>query len=292
MGVCSSTLRIDTKCAPADVKVEINSLIGSGSSTLELPPQLPHATIDDFDLLKVLGKNGPGKRMHLVRAKPHLVGAPFDGAARLAVLMCRHPRLGAAASGAMWRVPDDAWRQIFEHCAQPPQLLAMNVLKLGELAERYGRIPMGMHGCAASAAMEVVRRRNQAIETERGCVLRALEHPFVPRLRYAFASASRLCLLHEYLPGGELFYRLKVERRFSLDRTRLYAAEIALALGHLHRRAARRASRMRAARHRPDLHAHTPPRPSQPWNRPPRSEARGSAARRRGPRMPRGPRPL
>ena len=37
-----------------------------------------------------------------------------------------------------------------------------------------------------------------------------------------------------YLPGGELFYRLKREGRFSIERVRLYTAEIGLGLGHLH----------------------------------------------------------
>ena len=37
-----------------------------------------------------------------------------------------------------------------------------------------------------------------------------------------------------YLPGGELFYRLKREGRFSVERVRLYTAEIAMGLGHLH----------------------------------------------------------
>ena len=34
--------------------------------------------------------------------------------------------------------------------------------------------------------------------------------------------------------GGELFYRLKREGRFSVERVRLYGAEIASGLGHLH----------------------------------------------------------
>jgi len=34
-----------------------------------------------------------------------------------------------------------------------------------------------------------------------------------------------------YLPGGELFYRLKREGRFSVERVRLYGAQIALGLG-------------------------------------------------------------
>jgi serine/threonine protein kinase len=35
--------------------------------------------------------------------------------------------------------------------------------------------------------------------------------------------------------GGELFQYLKEERRFSEERTRFYAAQIALGLGHLHK---------------------------------------------------------
>ena len=34
-----------------------------------------------------------------------------------------------------------------------------------------------------------------------------------------------------YLPGGELFYRLKREGLFSVERVRLYSAEIASGLG-------------------------------------------------------------
>ena len=47
-----------------------------------------------------------------------------------------------------------------------------------------------------------------------------------------------------YLPGGELFYRLKREGRFSTERVRLYTAEIALGLGHLHTRGELREGRV------------------------------------------------
>jgi serine/threonine protein kinase len=38
----------------------------------------------------------------------------------------------------------------------------------------------------------------------------------------------------DFLNGGELFYHLRRERRFSEERARFYAAEILLALEHLH----------------------------------------------------------
>ena len=50
----------------------------------------------------------------------------------------------------------------------------------------------------------------------------------------AFQNEGKLYMVLNYLPGGELFYRLKREGRFSIERVRLYSAEIALGLGHLH----------------------------------------------------------
>lgn len=39
----------------------------------------------------------------------------------------------------------------------------------------------------------------------------------------------------DYCPGGELFYHLGKARKFSEERSRFYAAEITLALEHLHK---------------------------------------------------------
>lgn len=47
-------------------------------------------------------------------------------------------------------------------------------------------------------------------------------------------SPLSLCLLFDYLPGGELFTHLRQFGRLSDRGARLYAAEIALALEYLH----------------------------------------------------------
>ena len=47
-------------------------------------------------------------------------------------------------------------------------------------------------------------------------------------------SPLSLCLLFDYLPGGELFTHLRQFGRLSERGARLYAAEIALALEYLH----------------------------------------------------------
>ena len=130
---------------------------------LEVPKELPKVALEDFDLLKVLGKGGFGKVM-LVRKKG------------------------------------------------TTDIYAMKVLK-----------------------KEAVIRRNQVTHTKTEThILKQIRHPFLTRMHFAFQSEGKLYMVLNYLPGGELFYRLKREGRFSVERVRLYAAEIGLGLGHLH----------------------------------------------------------
>merc|ERR1712130_241240 len=57
-------------------------------------------------------------------------------------------------------------------------------------------------------------------------ILQSLDHPFLMALRYAFQSKEKLYLVLDYIKGGELFFHLKNNRRFT--------GEVALAMGHLH----------------------------------------------------------
>ena len=89
-------------------------------------------------------------------------------------------------------------------------------------------------------AMKVLRKeaivqRNQVEHTRaEGEILRSIDHPFLMRLHHAFQTGTKLYFIMDYLVGGELFFHLKNERRFNERRARLYTAEIALGLGHLH----------------------------------------------------------
>jgi len=82
---------------------------------------------------------------------------------------------------------------------------------------------------------EAIIKRNQVEHTkaERE-ILEEIKHPFLMGLHYAFQTETKLYLVMDYLTGGELFFHLKNERRFSNGRAKFYAAEIALGLGHLH----------------------------------------------------------
>jgi serine/threonine protein kinase len=70
--------------------------------------------------------------------------------------------------------------------------------------------------------------------TERNVLLQ-VEHPFMVRAHCSFQSATKVFMILDYVPGGELFQRLREEGVFSESRTQLYAAEILLSLGYLHR---------------------------------------------------------
>jgi serum/glucocorticoid-regulated kinase 2 len=65
-------------------------------------------------------------------------------------------------------------------------------------------------------------------------VLSAFQHPFLMGLKFAFQTTERLYLVMEFFRGGELFFHLRKMKRFTEEQARLFVAEVALALGHLH----------------------------------------------------------
>ncbi len=90
-------------------------------------------------------------------------------------------------------------------------------------------------------AMKVLRKdhiykRNQVehTKTERS-VLGRIKHPFIVGLNFAFQTADKLYFVLDYCAGGELFFHLGREGKFSEEKAKFYAAEITLALDHLHK---------------------------------------------------------
>jgi len=78
-----------------------------------------------------------------------------------------------------------------------------------------------------------VRNQKTHVKTERN-ILIEVNHPFVIKMAYAFQNERKLFFALEYCPGGELFNLLQKKRTFSEDNARFYAAQIVLALEHLH----------------------------------------------------------
>lgn len=65
-------------------------------------------------------------------------------------------------------------------------------------------------------------------------VLQRSKHPYIIHLHYAFHTKSKLYLVLEYCPGGELYFHLSTCKRFSEVRAKFYAACITLAVNYLH----------------------------------------------------------
>merc|ERR1739844_819902 len=65
-------------------------------------------------------------------------------------------------------------------------------------------------------------------------VLQKTDHPFLLTLKYSFTTVDRLCLVTEYVNGGELYSHLARERQFCRESTRFYGAEIISAIDYLH----------------------------------------------------------
>ncbi|KAG8724415.1 AGC protein kinase Gad8 [Ceratobasidium sp. 395] len=65
-------------------------------------------------------------------------------------------------------------------------------------------------------------------------VLALVNNPFIVPLKFSFQNQEKLYLVMSFVNGGELFYHLQREGRFDINRSRFYAAELLLALEHLH----------------------------------------------------------
>lgn len=80
-----------------------------------------------------------------------------------------------------------------------------------------------------------VMKSNRIIRTiaERN-ILMSASHPFITKLVSAFQTQKCLCLLLEFVPGGNLEYLIKKDHYFEDQSIRLYLAEIATALSYLH----------------------------------------------------------
>jgi len=83
---------------------------------------------------------------------------------------------------------------------------------------------------------KAIKQRDEVkhIMAERNVLMQNVKHPFLVGLRYSFQTTEKLYFVLDYVNGGELFFHLQRDKRFSEPRARFYAAEIVSALGYLH----------------------------------------------------------
>ena len=81
-----------------------------------------------------------------------------------------------------------------------------------------------------------VKLRHQEVHTkaERDLMVK-INCPFIVNIKFAFQDTEKLYIITEFMQGGEMFFHLHKERRFSNEKTRFYIIEIILAIEFLHK---------------------------------------------------------
>jgi len=74
-----------------------------------------------------------------------------------------------------------------------------------------------------------IAERNVLVE------LAKLNLPFLPKLHYSFQTNDSLYLVMDFINGGELFFHLQREGRFSEERTRFYSAQLVACIAAIHK---------------------------------------------------------
>jgi serine/threonine protein kinase len=65
-------------------------------------------------------------------------------------------------------------------------------------------------------------------------ILEKITSPFIVKLHYAFQTEAKLYFVMDFLNGGELFFHLRKENKFSERRACFYAAQLVEAIRCLH----------------------------------------------------------
>eukprot|EP01106_Pelomyxa_sp_JSP_P015331 TRINITY_DN522_c0_g1_i7.p1 TRINITY_DN522_c0_g1~~TRINITY_DN522_c0_g1_i7.p1 ORF type:complete len:293 (-),score=86.64 TRINITY_DN522_c0_g1_i7:97-975(-) len=80
----------------------------------------------------------------------------------------------------------------------------------------------------------IIARKQVAHTLSEKEIMAKIDHPFIVKIHFAFQTEDKLYMVMDFVNGGELFFHLKNESKFAESRVRFYAAEITLALMHLH----------------------------------------------------------
>ena len=106
----------------------------------------------------------------------------------------------------------------------------------------FGKVVLVVHKETKKPyAMKALKKNNileddemEITMTERNVLAMGGQCRFITSLYCSFQNTDRLFFVMEYLNGGDLFFHILQERKFSEERTRFYCAQISLAFLFLH----------------------------------------------------------
>ncbi len=90
-------------------------------------------------------------------------------------------------------------------------------------------------------AMKILEKENFKIWKQKNnifierYILQNFNHPFISKLSFAFQDYEKLYLVTDFMPGGDLFHKLKTYGKLSEKTSKLYASELFLAIDFLHK---------------------------------------------------------
>ncbi len=103
------------------------------------------------------------------------------------------------------------------------------------LGRRCSRLLQGAYVAVKKLKkVEVLRLKQVEHVMNEKAILLGVTHPFIVNLWATFQDLGSLYLVMEFVQGGEVFSHLRKLGRFSPEITRVFSAEVCLALEHLH----------------------------------------------------------
>ena len=164
-------------------------------------------SIDDFQLIKVLGRGCMGKVTTFL-----FIIAYGEGAARFVLLR--------------------SWMHVLRHSHSSFFLPYQKVMLV---REHKSKKLFALK--AISKEWVILQREIEHTKSERNILANVarISHPFLIKLRYSFQSNAQLFMVLDYYPGGDIATQLAKWHRFEPGRCLFYAAEIVLGIEELHR---------------------------------------------------------
>lgn len=107
----------------------------------------------------------------------------------------------------------------------------------GEVCACQTRSTGKMYACKKLEKKRIKKRKGETMVLTEKMILSKVTSRFVVNLAYAFEMKDALCLVLTIMEGGDLkfhIYNMGGEPGFPEERSRFYACEIILGLGHLH----------------------------------------------------------
>lgn len=98
----------------------------------------------------------------------------------------------------------------------------------------YGQVYIGKRlEDGELCAVKVIRKETKGNLVE-ASLLTTIDHPFIVPCYRSYKAKRKQYIIMEYMRGGELYYHMKKRGYIPLNEAKIYVAEIALAIHHLH----------------------------------------------------------